>query len=43
MMDGQIQLKFGMGGEEVSTAKMVNYCSGTVKLWIHENGIFFVP
>ena len=35
-MDGQIRLKFGIGDEEVSTAKMVNYCSDTVKLWMHE-------
>ena len=35
VMDGQIRLVFEID-EEVSTAKMVNCCSGTVKLWMHE-------
>ena len=29
--------------EGVVTAKLVNFCPGTMELWIHENSIFLVP
>jgi len=36
MMAGQIQLKFGMEGARVSTAKIVNFHFGIIKVQMHD-------
>ena len=44
-MAGQIQLKFVIGGpypEGVFTAKLGNFCLGTIELQVSEKSIFLV-